>query len=266
MGSALVTAVSKSESVSEVSLYDINSFLANSATVCADGKGKVAEAAADTAEGADFLFIGVKPKDVYSLISEIAPALSKNPGCAIVSMAAGVSISAIAESYANAVKASGLHETAINPIIRIMPNTPVGICEGVIGFATDADEAVKNAFLAITARCGFVKEINESEMNALTAVSGCGPAFVYSFIEGMIAGGVASGLSERDSILLTTATLTGAAKMVELTGIDPAELRRRVCSPGGATIEGVKLLEDANFSGTVKNAVIAAYEKTKKLG
>lgn len=270
MGSALATAISKSDAVSEISVYDISSVRALGASVLTGGKSVQAEIAADAVENADFLFLGVKPKDVYSVIFEIAPALAKNPKCTIVSMAAGVSIATIEEYYGMAMNTLGLLEDCLksgtNPIIRIMPNTPVGICEGVVGFATDADSGVKQAFLTVMEKCGLVKEIMESEMNALTAVSGCGPAFVYSFIEGMIAGGIASGLSERDALLLTTNTLVGAAKMVELTGIEPSELRNRVCSPGGATIEGVKVLEESDLFTTVKNAVIASYEKTKKLG
>ena len=266
MGGALAMAVSRSDAAAEVKLYDLNNLLASGLRITTEGKGSVVSSASETVKNSDFVFIGVKPNTVNAVLDEIAPALIENPSCALVSMAAGISISAIKDGIAASLKKSECKNSFENPIIRIMPNTPVTLGEGVIGFASETCKKVKEAFMAIMEKAGYTKEVSEENIDAVTALSGCGPAFVYSFIEALASAGEDCGLNPHDALMLAAKTLGGAAKMVELTGIAPSELRRRVCSPGGATIEGVKVLENEDFSKTVKNAVAASFEKTKKLG
>ena len=269
MGSALAAAISRADAVSDVILYDINSFLAEGIMIVTSGKGSVVNSASDVIKESDFVFLGVKPNIVESVLDEIAPALIENKDCVIVSMAAGINLFALTEGYAKALEKMGLLENSmksgLNPIIRIMPNTPVTLGEGVVAFSTDANETIKTAFKTIMEKTGFILEVKEENIDAVTALSGCGPAFVYSFIEALAEAGEKCGLDANDSKMLAVKTVEGAAKMVELIAMTPAELRRRVCSPGGATIEGVKVLEENEFGKTVNNAVLASFEKTKIL-
>jgi pyrroline-5-carboxylate reductase len=153
-------------------------------------------------------------------------------------------------------------------IIRIMPNTPVKVGEGVIAWCP-SDRVTKEDeenFLSVSSPCGFVDKLPESLIDAECAVAGCGPAFVYMFIEALADGGVMSGLPRDKAMLYAAETLIGAAEMVKQTGRHPGALKDAVCSPGGSTIEGVKALEDGKLRGTVSGAVVASYEKTLKLG
>ena len=153
-------------------------------------------------------------------------------------------------------------------VIRIMPNTPAAIGKGMMLRCNNAfvsDTALRD-FDRIMSASGRVDEIPEKLIDAASAVSGCGPAFVYMFIEALADGGVMSGLSRDKAMLYAAETLIGAAEVVKQTGRHPGALKDAVCSPGGSTIEGVKALEDGKMRGTVSSAVVASYEKTLKLG
>ena len=121
------------------------------------------------------------------------------------------------------------------------------------------------AFEKILSKCGKIDRIPENLIDAASAVSGCGPAFVYLFIEALADGGVLCGLPRDKALTYAAQTLKGAAEMVLETGTHPGALKDAVCSPGGTTIEGVKALEDGGFRANAMEAVIAAYEKTLKL-
>ena len=108
--------------------------------------------------------------------------------------------------------------------------------------------------------------IAEGQIDAASAISGCGPAFVYMFADALATGGVASGLTREVALKLAAETAIGACEMIKQTGKHPDKLRDEVCSPGGSTIEGVLALENGAFRSTVCDAVIASYEKTKRLG
>ena len=153
------------------------------------------------------------------------------------------------------------------PIIRIMPNTPAEVGYGMILYTTNTkgDESV-SLFLEVMAAAGQLDAIEERLIDAASAISGCGPAFVYMFIEALADGGVMSGLPRDKAMLYAAETLIGAAEVVKQTGRHPGALKDAVCSPGGSTIEGVKALEDGKMRGTVSGAVVASYEKTLKLG
>ena len=201
----------------------------------------------------DFLFIGVKPHGVSALLSEITPFLSERT--VIVSMAAGVKIADI--------KAL----TGERAVIRIMPNTPVAYGKGVILAATSGLSDMRlTLFREIISFAGILDEIDEELIDAGTAVSGCGPAFVYMFAEALAEGGVRAGLTKEKALEYAANTLIGAATTLLLDGRDAKALTDAVCSPGGSTIEGVKALEKGGLYPLVSGAVTAAYERTKELG
>jgi pyrroline-5-carboxylate reductase len=153
-------------------------------------------------------------------------------------------------------------------VIRVMPNTPALVGASATAFA--AGESARAEDVALThklfASVGIVFQVKESLLDAVTGLSGSGPAYAYMFIEALSDGGVAAGLPRDMATKLAAQTLLGSARMVLETGQHPAVLRDRVTSPGGTTIEGVQELEKGKLRGTVIGAVRAAAEKSKKLG
>ena len=209
------------------------------------------------AENADFIFLGVKPQMMANLLADIAPILAaRQSRFLLVTMAAGLTISRIQEM------AGGNY-----PIIRLMPNMPAAVGQGMILYCsakTHLDEMV--TFLHMMKEAGRFDELPENLIDAGSAVSGCGPAFVYMFIEALADGGVACGLPRQKAQEYAAQTLLGAAEMVLKSGMHPGALKDAVCSPAGSTIQGVRALEAGGFRGDIFEAVAAAYEKTKELG
>ena len=250
MGSALADAAIKSGA--EIYIYDKDTEKAKALSE------KIGARLADNleiAEICDYVFLAVKPNIIPIAIGEIKDGLLKNKKGVLVSMAAGVSIAKISEAIEN------------YPIIRIMPNTPASVGEGLILWCTNSlvSESAAEGFKSAMQNAGILQSIDESKIDAASAVSGCGPAFVYLFIEALADGGVQCGLARDVAQRLAAQTVLGAAKLTLLSGKHPGELKDAVCSPGGTTIEGVHALEMGAFRATAASAVLAAYEKTLKL-
>jgi pyrroline-5-carboxylate reductase len=209
------------------------------------------------ARSAEVIFLGVKPQMMGEMLAGIAPVLARRSDRFIlVSMAAGLTIARIREM------AGGDY-----PVIRIMPNTPASIGEGMILYSSDGVEPEElSRFLSVMQGAGRFDQLPETLIDAGSALSGCGPAFVYPFIEALADGAVACGLPRSKAQEYAAQTLIGAARLVLESGQHPGALKDAVCSPGGSTIAGVHALEEGGFRGTAMNAVIAAYEKTKALG
>ena len=213
--------------------------------------------AAEILEKCGIIVLGVKPQALPDLLEKIKEPLSRRTDrFTVVSMAAGVKTSAIEAALGEV------------PVIRIMPNTPCASGEGVIlcskgSFAGDED---LNAVLKMFEPAGKLLTVPESKIDAGCAVSGCGPAFVYMFIDALIDGGVRAGLTRAEATLLAEQTVLGSAKYAIQTGAEPAKLKADVCSPKGATIEGVAVLEEYSMRSAVMEAVKAAYERTVELG
>ena len=200
-----------------------------------------------------FLVLGVKPQVLPGLLDKIASLVP--PSTVVVSMAAGISIAAIEKTFAK------------NPIIRIMPNTPCAVGRGLILYAKNAcvsDDAL-DAFLSGFSGAGALCPLAEDKIDAASAVSGCGPAFAYLFVEALADAGVECGLTRADAQKFAALMLEGSAKMVLETGRHPGELKDAVCSPGGTTIAGVRTLEESGFRSAAMNAVRAAYQRTLEL-
>ncbi len=205
----------------------------------------------------EYIFLAIKPQGFARLFETIAPTLAKRADqFVLVSMAAGVSIAAM----------EGMLEKPC-PIIRMMPNTPVAVGNGMILYCANegVTEEQIQGYLNGLSHAGKLDRIPESMIDAAGALSGCGPAFVYLFAEALADGGVECGLPRDKAQLYAAQTLLGAAQMLLETGKHPGELKDAVCSPGGTTIAGVHALENGAFRATVSNAVTAAFEKTAKL-
>jgi pyrroline-5-carboxylate reductase len=255
MGGALARAVAKS--VAPENMYLSDAFPEKAAAL-ANELGCKSVSAEAVAKNCDFIFLGVKPQVMSSMLQSIAPTLnSRTENFVLVSMAAGVEIFSLQRMI-----------DCECPIIRIMPNIPASVGEGVILF--DATENVSQealaAFRTAMAGAGLVSPLPEKLIDAGSALSGCGPAFVSLFIEALADGAVACGLPRQQAMEYACQTLIGTAKMLQSTGIHPGALKDAVCSPGGSTIAGVNALEQNGFRGAVAEAVISAYERTCELG
>lgn len=209
------------------------------------------------AKWADYVFLGVKPQVMPELLAELGPALAeRRDRFILVTMAAGLSIARVREM------AGGAY-----PVIRIMPNTPVSVGRGMILYTCGegVTEEEERIFLEAMAGAGRFSRLPERLMDAGSAVSGCGPAFVDLFLEALADGGVACGLPRAQALELAAQMMMGSAKLALKSGQHPGALKDAVCSPGGTTIQGVRTLEAAGFRSAVMEAVIAAYEKTLEL-
>ena len=253
MGGALAAAVAKSGESLLIADRD-----AAKAAPLAEQLGATAADNAWVAGESDYVFLGVKPQVLPVLLEELKPVLAerKNPPV-LVSMAAGFTTERIN---------GGLGEAY--PLIRIMPNTPAMVGEGMILYTAVNDVTAQQTaeFCRLMAGAGRLCCLSENLIDAGCAVSGCGPAYVYLFIEALADGGVECGLPRALSQELAAQTVLGAAKMVLETGSHPGALKDAVCSPGGTTIAGVHALEQGGFRGTAMEAVLAAYRKTLALG
>ncbi|MBE6532783.1 MAG: pyrroline-5-carboxylate reductase [Ruminococcaceae bacterium] len=253
MGGALARAVLKNK---QTKVY-ISDFFTEKAESFAKETGAVATDNFDIAENCDFIFLAVKPANFPATLEPLKESFTKNPGSVIVTIAAGLSLEKVGAMIGSA-----------HSIIRIMPNTPVLLGKGMITWCKNSSvtDEQREEFLKILQFAGRLDEIDEKLIDAASAVAGCGPAFVYMFIEALADGAVECGLPRDKAMAYAAETLIGAAEMVLKTGKHPGLLKDEVCSPGGSTIEGVKALEDAKFRAATASAVIAACEKTKKLG
>lgn len=215
--------------------------------------GTNAEAAA-----CSLVFLGVKPQVLPGVLAELAPQLAaRQDRFVLISMAAGIPLARLQAL------AGGAY-----PAVRILPNTPAAIGAGMIQYCCSAEvaPAEKERLCALLAPAGLLDELPEALSDAAGCVSGCGPAWAYQFIEALADGGVACGLPRDKAIRYAAQMMVGSAQLVLESGRHPGALKDAVCSPGGSTIQGVRVLEQRGFRGAVMDAVIAACDKTKDMG
>ena len=255
MGGALAKAAAKTVCPKDITLADQ---MAQKAAALAASLDCNTATTAQVAESCGFIFLGVKPQVMGAMLRDIAPVLAqRKEGFVLVSMAAGVCIADIRKM------AGGDY-----PVIRIMPNIPASVGSGVILYdvtenvTSEAEAFFKNAMQ----QAGLVDRLPEKLIDAGSALSGCGPAFVSLFVEALADGAVACGLPRDKALAYAAQTVAGSAKMLCETGMHPGVLKDAVCSPGGSTIMGVNALECGGFRATAMEAVMAAYEKTLELG
>ena len=206
---------------------------------------------------AEYIVLCVKPQMMEGVLSELAPALGE--GQAVVSIAAGLTCGTLRGWLAGAQGRPAL--------LRVMPNTPAAIGKGMLALCA---EAGAEEYLAgvedLLAPAGRVERIAEGQMDAFSAVAGCGPAFVYPFIEALADGGVKVGLPRGQAVTYAAQMVLGAAAMVLESGKHPGQLKDEVCSPGGSTIAGVAALEERGFRSAAIQAVEAAFRRNQELG
>lgn len=209
----------------------------------------------EVARFATVLVLAVKPGNVAELLAEIRPYVTLEH--LLISIAAGVTIAKLE---------SGLQQGA--RVIRVMPNTPALVGASATAYALGSAATAADAALAnkIFSAVGLAFSVKESLLDAVTGLSGSGPAYAYLMIEALSDGGVAAGLPRDIATKLAAQTLLGSAKMVLETGLHPGTLKDMVTSPGGTTIEGLHELEKGKVRGVLMSAVRAAAEKSRKLG
>ena len=255
MGGALARAAAKAMDPKRITLADQ---MAEKARALAEELGCGQANASQVAQGCGFIFLGVKPQVMDHMLGQIAPILAgRKDAFVLVSMAAGVAIQDIRRM------AGGNY-----PVIRIMPNIPVSVGSGVILFdhtENVTSEAVE-VFRQSMAHAGLVDPLPEKLIDAGSALSGCGPAFVSLFVEALADGAVACGLPRNQAMAYAAQTVAGTAQMLLQSQMHPGQLKDAVCSPGGTTIAGVAALEQGAFRASAMEAVAAAYAKTLELG
>ena len=200
------------------------------------------------------IFLAVKPQDLETVLGELSRSLNKET--LLISIAAGKTTKFIEGKLINK-----------NPVVRVMPNTPAQIGKGVSAISPGTSATKDHLALAkdLLSASGLVVEVPEENQDAVTALSGSGPAYFFSFIEAMIKSGINLGLSEEVATQLANGTITGSAAMLQESGVDAATLRKNVTSPNGTTAAALKVFADNNLEKIVADAMAAAKKRAQEL-
>lgn len=254
MAKAMIKGIIASGSVAPAEIYGSNTSAEHAAAVAEEfgivaGTNNLA-----VVENADILFLSVKPYQYEAVIAEIREAV--RPEQTIVTIAPGKTIAWLEQQFAKPVR-----------IVRTAPNTPAHVGAGVTAYcsnelATPEDVAAVECLLA---SFGTTVELEESQLDAASAIGGSSPAYVYMFIEALADAGVAEGLKRPQAYQIAAQGVLGAAKLVLESGKHPGQLKDEVCSPSGSTIRGVEVLEKGAFRGTVIDALRTTIEKARSL-
>ena len=253
MGAALIRGVLAAEVCAPCDIRVFDRIATSSEELSGETGVSLASGIRELAAASDVVVLCVKPDDAPSALAEAAPDLA---GKLLVSIAAGLTIASLQGA------APG------SRVVRVMPNTGALVREGAAAYATGAGvtDADADAVAKIFSSVGLAFAVKESLLDAVTGLSGSGPAYVYLFIEALSDGGVQMGLPRDLATRLAVQTVAGAAAMVAQTGMHPAVLREMVTSPGGTTIAGLAELERAGLRSGVINAVRAATVRARELG
>ena len=205
-------------------------------------------------EGADLIIIAVKPLNVSKVLDEIAVVL--DPNALVVSVAAGITIETMSK-----------HVAKTNQVVRAMPNTPALVGKGVTGiaFGVSVSQEQRMQVEELFSAVGKTLVIEEEQIDALSTISGSGPAYVFFFIEEFIKAAKEHGFSEDQAYLMVTETFLGASLLLTKTQADPAQLRRQVTSPNGTTMKAVAILEEGNLEDLFVKATKAALARAKEI-
>ena len=249
MGGAVARALSRS--TKDILLSDRSgkaAALAAKLGICYGSNGQIAEEC-------DAIFLCVKPHMMKDVLLPLQEILGRRKPL-LITMAAGLTIHTI-EDFAG----------CCLPVIRMMPNTPTAVGKGVIQYC--CNDLVKSdalhQWLADMQPCGLLDALEERLIDAASALSGSGPAYMYVFLEALADGAVACGIPRAKALDYAAMTMVGAAEMYLQNHTHPGALKDAVCSPGGSTIVGLRALEQQGFRGTVMDCVIGTYEKNKDL-
>ena len=214
---------------------------------------KMYQTAAELVDSSNLIVLAVKPKHVNGVFTEENVKIGK--GKTLISIVAGLTLDKINSYVPDAKK------------IRVMPNHCCMVLEGAMGYTCDPTmtDSEKEDVKRILSAVGLAVEVPESQMDAVTGIAGSSPAFMYMVIDSMADAGVLNGLSRDQAIKLAAQSMLGAAKMVLETGKHPDQLRDEVCSPGGTTIVGVKILEDLGLRSAMASAVDGTIKKSRQM-
>jgi pyrroline-5-carboxylate reductase len=254
MGEALVKGIIKKKAFLPKGILVFDIAKDKATKLCKDTKVQAASSASDLAKKAQVIILAVKPDKIVSVLDGIKTNIKNK---LIISIAAGVPLSVFLDRL-------GLDAT----VVRVMPNTPALVSDGVSGMAwtkacTDKDIAIAEKIFSSVGMC---ISLDEHLIDALTGLSGSGPAFCFMFIEALADGGVKAGLPRDIALKAAATTLRGSAQLVLETKTHPGKLKDMVASPSGTTIEGISVLEKRGFRAAVIDAVYAAYKRAKELG
>ncbi|MEF2836367.1 MAG: pyrroline-5-carboxylate reductase [Oscillospiraceae bacterium] len=250
MGGAIAKALSIS--TKDIALADRS----GKGKILADQLGITYSDNATIAANCDRIFLGVKPHMMKDCLAKLQTSFAERKPL-LITMAAGLEIQQI-EQFAG---------TRL-PVIRIMPNTPTAIGKGVIQYCCNdlVEEDVLADWLADMAPCGLLDALDESLIDAASAVSGSGPAYMYVFLEALADGAVACGVPRAKAYEYAAMTMIGSAEMYLKTKTHPGTLKDAVCSPGGSTIAGLRAMEEGGFRSAAMEGVIATFRRNKELG
>ena len=203
----------------------------------------------------DMLFLCVKPQVIYSVIDEIKDSVSDDT--VVVSIAAGQSIEKLSKAFSKKTVR----------LVRVMPNTPALVGEGMTAIAPNENVSAEEteSVIRIFSGLGIAEVVSENLMDAVTGISGSSPAYVFMLIEAMADAGVQGGMPRNKAYIFAAQAVLGSAKMVLESGMHPGELKDMVCSPGGTTIDAVSVLEEEGMRGAVIKAVRACIEKSRNM-
>lgn len=248
MAEAIIAGILQSNTLDSKKII-VSNYNKNKAELLVSKYGVISAGNIDVIKKSSIILLAVKP---YVLLNAIEMYQNELAGKIIVSVAAGISVSAMENINAEL------------KIIRTMPNTPVQICKGVFAYVygTNILEEDKTIFISIFSKLGMFIEIDENKIDAVSSLTGCSPAYIYQIIEAMSDAGVKMGLSRELAISLSAMAVQGSGGMVYTTGTHPAVLKDKVTSPAGSTIEGLAELESKGVRGAVISALYKAYEKT----
>ena len=253
MGTALATAACKGIDPSEVVITDV---VTEKGQKLADELGcNFVETNGEAIKAAHYVVFCVKPQFLYGVIDEIKNSVSDNT--VIVSIVAGQAIETIEKAFEHDIK-----------LVRVMPNTPALVGEGMAALTPNSNVTKEETDVVVNVFNSFGKGevVSENLMDAVTAVSGSSPAYVFMMIEAMADAAVIGGMPRSQAYTFAAQAVLGSAKMVLETGKHPGELKDMVCSPAGTTIDAVAILEKDGFRNSIIDAMVGCMNKSKELG
>jgi len=255
MGSAFIKGMINSGKLNPVEIWAYDCKKEITQRLQSDYSLNIASNYQELLDNSNLVFLAVKPGDYPTVLKEIAPLVKDDH--LIISAAAGISISYIKDYL-------GTNSL----VVRLMPNTPCLIEEGAMAISADekVDETSLSLIEDLVSSLGKIVMVPEKDIDAVTGLSGSGPAYVYLFLEALVEGGVKAGLDRNTAEVLALQTFKGAAEMVERMQKSPAELKSEVTSPGGTTSYGLHVLEERAIRAAISDAVGEAAKRAQKLG
>lgn len=253
MGRALVGGILRAGIVSPEHTLIFDTYSPAADDMARDLSVKQARSNEEVISGSDVVLLCVKPQGFIEMLGEIGDSKGK----LLISIAAGVQIASIEAAIGNR-----------HRVVRVMPNTPALVGKAASGYALGTHAGAEDSDLteSLLGAVGYVCAVTESDLDAVTAISGSGPAYIFMMIEALVAGGIEQGLEPEISGALAAHTVAGAAELLLQSNESPTQLRENVTSPNGTTFAALESFRSDNFEDIVKRAVAAAAARSKELG